>query len=69
MDKRDEDLILQNSIERTINTTLQILEHIRSKGHLSELISINQQDWMELKWVTVELWNEKRNQIFKERNK
>lgn len=69
MNKQDELRILQNSIERTINTTLQILEQLKAKGHLSELISINHEDWMELKWIVVELWNEKRNKIFTERNK
>lgn len=69
MDKQDELKILQNSIERTINTTIQILEQVHAKGHLNELISINLQDWRELKWPVVEVWNEKRNKIFTERNK
>ncbi len=60
----EEDIILSNSIERVINTTLHILEKLNPNR---DMVSINQQDWIELKEVTVRIWNEKRNEIFKKR--
>lgn len=65
--KQEEDLILQNSIERVINSTKQILERVPNKElpeGLQELMDTNYQDWEELKELTVKLWDDKRNQIF-----
>jgi hypothetical protein len=61
--------ILDNSVERVINTTLRILEEIKTKvphgSHLSELVWQNQSDWLECQQVVVDLWNIERNAIFK----
>lgn len=52
-------LLLQNSIERVINTTMSILQ--KSK-HPDAMMNLN--DWEALKYVTVHLWNEERNRAF-----
>jgi hypothetical protein len=61
-------LLLENSIERVINTTLQILESVDDQYlplYLQEYLDINIQDWRSLKSATVEVWNDARNEAYK----
>jgi len=51
--------ICDNSIERVINTSMSILH--KSKH---EDAGMNLDDWENLKWIVVRLWNEERNRIF-----
>jgi hypothetical protein len=51
--------ILDNSIERVINTTRRI---VNASHH--EDAEVNSDDWENLKWIVVRLWNEERNRIF-----
>lgn len=62
--------VLDNSIERVINTTIKILRRINGKNDdaLNELVEINLQDWRELKETTVRLWDAQRNMIFQNSN-
>ena len=64
--QREERAISENSIERVINTTIQLLEGVRDREHREELRGINMLDWDELKPIVVRLWNEERNRIFLE---
>ncbi len=67
--KRDEErfehLVLQNSVERVINTTLKVLAegHWRTSA-LREDADTASQDWKELKSAVTRVWNEERNRIF-----
>jgi len=65
LSKVDEIHILDNSIERVINNTIRCLE----KARQTEDVSIALQDWNDLKWIVVNLWNGARNEVFKERQK
>jgi hypothetical protein len=58
-EQRFEKQICMNSIERVINTTIRILER---SAH--EDAGMNLDDWLDLKQVTVKIWNEERNRIF-----
>lgn len=60
--KRDLQL-LQNSIERVINSTIKILNTDPAKVD-QELIDINLQDWEELKPVVDHIWNEARTAAY-----
>jgi hypothetical protein len=53
--------LLENSIERVINTTMRILD---TSTH--EDSDINYDDWNALKWTVVTIWNDARNNVFKE---
>jgi hypothetical protein len=64
-----ERILFDNSIERVINTTLQLLEHIAFKDTVKEeLRSVNVDDWHNLKSHVVDIWNEARNEAFKRLN-
>lgn len=54
--------ILDNSIERVINTTRRILSASKHEDAY-----VNSDDWDNLKWIVVRLWNEERNRIFEKR--
>lgn len=61
-----ERILLDNSVERVINTTLKILRYIE-RFHpelLNEDLDQSIQDWKHIKWTTVETWNTARNQAF-----
>lgn len=63
--------LFDNSIERVINTTIRILEHLpvaNLSEHVQEDIDINIQDWNDLKKTVVHWWNEARNEAFKKYN-
>lgn len=64
--KREENQILQNSVERMINTSIQLAQHLEDSKdeRIKELASISWQDWEELKQLIVKLWNRERNDIF-----
>lgn len=64
--QRKDILLLQNSIERVINNTINNLE--RRINRLNEEESINLEDWLELKTLVVELFNNARNEAFKRAN-
>lgn len=57
--QREDVLLLQNSIERVINTSMRILERSNHPD-----ASMNLEDWIELKELVVKLWNEERNRAF-----
>jgi hypothetical protein len=61
--------VLQNSIERVINTTLKVLEHVNAHldeytDEIAEAADVNLQDWEELKATVVAIFNEERNRAF-----
>lgn len=62
----EERAILDNSIERVINTTIQLLEGVRDREHREELRSVNLDDWRALKSIATKLWDAERNRIFVE---
>jgi hypothetical protein len=70
-----EDQILQNSIERVINTSINLITNNVSvetvkpdrREWLEELQDINLQDWEDLKQITVRLWEQERDRIFRKR--
>jgi hypothetical protein len=53
-------LLLDNSVERVINTSMGLA---RISTH--ENAQMNFEDWVELKALTVKLWNDARNEAFK----
>jgi hypothetical protein len=67
---REQKYILQNSIERVINSSMELVHHCKyctkAEEHLHELSQINWGDWVELKELTVKLWNYHRDEIFKQ---
>jgi hypothetical protein len=64
-----ENVLFDNSIERVINTTLQLLEHITFKNaDKEELRGVNVDDWHNIKRHVVDIWNEARNEAFKRLN-
>lgn len=64
---REKAQILQNSIERVINTSIQLAEKAveSQNGRLRELGDTNFQDWEELKTLVVKLWDRERDAIFR----
>jgi len=58
----EEQQLLQNAIERVINTSIRIL-----KKSTDEDADMNLEDWDELKWLTTKLWNMARGRVFKAR--
>jgi hypothetical protein len=64
--------LFDNSIERVINTTIRILNHVEQnfklEGDIAEDVDINIQDWIALKETTTYWWNEARNEAFKKYN-
>lgn len=66
-ERRDRHL-LENSIERVINTTIKILEGYDltdASEEEGENVFMNLEDWNALKWTVVHVWNEARNEAFK----
>jgi hypothetical protein len=59
--EREKRHILENSIERVINTSMRIV-----KKSTDEDVFVNLDDWKALKQLVVKLWDRERNQIFKE---
>ena len=59
--------ILDNSLERVINTTIRLLEGVKDREHREELRHINLTDWQELKYLASTIWNEERNRILAKR--
>jgi hypothetical protein len=59
LDKAERRLLLDNSIERVINTSMKIVERSRHED-----ASMNYDDWEALKSLTVKLWNNARNDAF-----
>jgi len=57
--------LLENSIERVINTSLRLVEKYAEKD---EDFMVNIEDWEALKSLTCKLWNDARNEVFKEAN-
>lgn len=67
---KEKKLLLQNSIERVINTTLSILEEetpTQSESSFKDRWEINLEDWEILKRVVVKLWEAERNNLTKEK--
>ena len=60
LSKQERRLLLDNSVERVINTSMGIL---RISTH--ENAQMNFEDWAALKALTVKLWNDARNEAFK----
>lgn len=72
LDVRAQNKILQNSIERVINTAIRNAQLIASKPQVfteaeRELADVNEQDWEDLKQVVCNLWDRERDAIFRER--
>ena len=69
MTKHEENQILQNSIERVLNSAIRLIENADfDTEELQELRDVNLDDLQNLKQITVMIWNEKRDQIFRKRN-
>jgi hypothetical protein len=66
LSKVEEELLLNNSIERVINTSMRLVEDYAGKD---EDQWINLEDWKALKHLTVKLFNDARNEVFKARYK
>jgi accessory colonization factor AcfC len=65
--KREEDAILQNSVERVINNSMdRALKNYNNPK--DEDAGINYEDWEELKPIVTKLWNKARNEVFLKRN-
>lgn len=68
--ERADRTLLENSVERVINTTVELLENLAvPKSHpnrerLTELLDVNHQDWQELKPVVCALFNEARSRVW-----
>ena len=56
--------LCENSVERMINTTLNILHH-----STHEDADMNMRDWTELKSVVTKIFNNARDEVFIERMK
>lgn len=65
--EEDKKFLLQNSVERVINTTIDLL------GQMPEdrrgLRSTNEQDWFDIKPVVVKIFNNARDEVFVEATK
>lgn len=71
LSKEEYTKVLQNSIERVMNTAIELggaAENGETNEHLKELGSTSWQDCEELKSTNTKLWNEVRNAIFIELN-
>lgn len=68
VNERDRQVILSNSIERVINTTMRILEEVLSNGdtapELVDLADMNLSDWIENKATVVHVWDMIRAELF-----
>src|SRR5262245_17294279 len=63
LSEAEERLLLENSVERVINTSMRIVEKSRDED-----AAVNYEDWEALKWLVVKLFNAARDQAFKRRN-
>lgn len=61
---REEELLLNNSVERVINTSVRLVEKYAKRDEDQWL---NLEDWKELKYLVVNLFNDARNEVFKRR--
>jgi hypothetical protein len=59
LDKHERKLLLDNSVERVINTSIKIIEQTNHED-----AGMNLDDWYTLKLLTVKLWNNARNEAF-----
>ena len=60
--QRIDRILLENSVERVINTSIRLIKKVpltTAADH--EDVSVNLEDWEELKPIVVALWNEARN--------
>lgn len=64
---KDEQAIATNSIERMINTSLQLAEACldHKDERIRELADVSIQDWYELRATVEKLWGDARNELFK----
>jgi hypothetical protein len=60
LSKAERRLLLDNSVERVINTSMGL---VYISNH--EDAQMNYEDWAALKTLTVKLWNDARNEAFK----
>jgi hypothetical protein len=70
--EKEKKLILQNSIERVINTSIRTANRFREKTKDVDEVEeadINIENWLELKYLVVRLWERERQTIFKELRK
>jgi hypothetical protein len=63
--------VLTNSVERIINSSLEVLDyalrhHDRFPEATLEYASVAYEDWLELKQLVTKIWNEKRDQFFRD---
>lgn len=67
-EERYENIVLQNSPERMIKTTLRLLPEGNWTGERNiEEADTNHQDWTELEPVIRRIWNAERERIFLKR--
>lgn len=59
----DDIRLLQNSIERVINTSMQLIE--KYVPDHEDMKGTNLLDWEDLKYLTVQCWNIARNEAYK----
>lgn len=62
MDERTAKLFLQSSIERVINTSIQIIHEAPEQEHSW----VNLEDWNDWRQVIVSIWTGLHNKIFRE---
>lgn len=67
----EKELVTSCSMERLINTTRKCLDMINENKlpeYESELVTVSRDDWSTLQQLIEKVWNEKRDQIFREAN-
>ena len=71
MDEKTAKLFLQSSIERVINTSIQMIETVERIPNSAELFphtSVNLEDWAEWKPAVCMMWNAIHDAIFRTRS-
>lgn len=70
--ERADRILLSCSLERVINTSMEVTAHAAGGDapteRIQELADVNHQDWEECKGIAVALWNEARDRAFRRAN-
>jgi len=61
-------LLLDNSIERVINTTMSILDECDDSSDGAPEVIVNRDDWFRCKGPVVNMWNGIRDGVFRAKN-
>ena len=61
-------LFLEMSLERVVNTTMRILDECDDSSDGGEEVTVNKDDWFNLKGIAVNLWDGMRDGVFRAKN-